>query len=195
MSCDKSRAKAVVLLEYSRGCHAKPRSVDVTCSVCTQCFAAIGQRRAHRHSAALCCSEPMLTDILPTSQPRPPPSSPPPPRPPLFTTSCPEHHLLPSTTVLVTALTRLHHPRWQVLVLPPLPFHTFFTMQSSLHQYFPATKAGVCRPAKDDEHARVVDVDAGVDENKPNPFDVLPIEVCHVRCTWRNITDEPVPRR
>lgn len=97
--------------------------------------------------------------------------------------------------MLVAVFTLLHHHRWQALVLPTHPLHTFFTMQSSLHQYFPATKAGVARPTKDVEHTRAILTDVDVEECKPNPFDMLPIEVCRVPCTCGNLTDETVSRR
>lgn len=70
-----------------------------------------------------------------------------------------------------------------------------FTMQSSIHQFFPATKAGVSRPPKDVTQAHAVVADTDVEEYKPNPFDLLPIEVCHIRCTYGNVTDATVPRR
>lgn len=182
----------MVLSKYSRSCDAKPVASTSHAAFAVHASLPLATGAC---TGTLCCSKHMLTDILPPSQPPPSPSSPPLRRPSPFTTSCPEHHPSPSTTVLVAAHIQLHHPRRQALVLPPLQLHTFFAMQSSLHQYFPATKAGVCRPAKDDEYTRAVAADTDVEQYKPNPFDILPIEVCRSRCTCENFNDETVPRR
>ncbi|KAK4507465.1 hypothetical protein PRZ48_001200 [Zasmidium cellare] len=50
-------------------------------------------------------------------------------------------------------------------------------MQSNINQYFRAAKGGIVRPKEDIVHKKDPVVEVHVDEHKPNPFNILPIEM------------------
>ncbi|KAF2161817.1 hypothetical protein M409DRAFT_27873 [Zasmidium cellare ATCC 36951] len=50
-------------------------------------------------------------------------------------------------------------------------------MQSNINQYFRASKGGIVRPKEDIVHKKDAVVDVHVDDHRPNPFDILPIEM------------------